>query len=60
MEVWIPPFLNTHLFYFIKALDACRECVRSTLRNGTFVIISSMIIPEIFELQFSPALLVKY
>lgn len=32
--------------------------VFSALRNETFDIVSSMIIPEIFGLQFSPILLV--
>lgn len=50
-NVWMP--LSTHLFYFMKALDACRACVLSTLRNETFDIVSSMIIPEIFGLVFT-------
>lgn len=45
-NVWMPLFLSMHLFYFMKALDGCRECVLSTLRNEAFDIVSSMIIPE--------------
>lgn len=34
--------------------------VFSALRNETFGIVSSIIIPETFGLQFSPILLIKY
>lgn len=58
VSVWMPQ--STHLFCFMEALNACKECVLCNLRNETFDIVSSMIIPETFGLQSLSALLVKH